>query len=162
MLVKLMPEQVAEYWEVISPYIEDTLPPINSQNGTMTSILSSILMGTMDCWSIVERHSMDDIEDITIYGYVTTTVQSDECSEHKSLLIYSLFTDKTIPVRMIKDGIQTLLKEAKHKGCHNLSAYTEEESILSFTKRFMKASSMEYITIPIKQNIERGEHDEDL
>jgi len=63
---------------------------------------------------------------------------------------------------MIKDGIQTLLKEAKHKGCHNLSAYTEEESILSFSKRFMKASSMEYITIPIKQNIERGEHDEDL
>ena len=51
MLVRLLAEQISEYWETIRYSIESSLPPIaNESYDKMNRLLECLLNESMQCW----------------------------------------------------------------------------------------------------------------
>ena len=145
MLVKLLPANIAEYWDIIKYAAENSLPPIVWENqNTMNNILESLLSDRMQCWVSYkeEGHKID--------GVVITTVSEDLASGSKNLLIYCLYafgdTDKDTWV----EGWTALSKYGKSLGCHRMVAYTEEPKMVQITWKLGGDARYTFCTLPIE------------
>jgi hypothetical protein len=132
MLTKLIPSQVAQFWNVIKYSLEQSLPPIAGDSPErMNRILASCLSGTSDVWVSYER--TDD--NVKFNGIAVTRILFDDVSYTRSLLIYSLFGYGKFETREWLLGLKSLADYAKSKRCSQIVAYTDNQQIVSLVKR---------------------------
>ena len=144
MLVRLTPEQVAEYWEGIKFAVEESLPPVAVEKpGTLNRILEAMLVGIIQAWVSLRR------EDKKVVALVTTTVADDNISRTKSLLIYSTYAFEQSEKSDWIEGFAALSKFAKGMKCDNITAYSNEADILKIAQ-YYNPEMTTYIRFPLR------------
>ena len=141
MLVKLLPDQISRYWQVISHAIEVAAPPIvHCSPNRMNNILQALLEDRMQCWLITEPN---EDKGISILGLVVTTVTEDYCSGTKNLLVYALYSysDRLIPKATWEDFYETLKKFGKSQGCCQIAGYTNNPAIIRIVRDILKGNT---------------------
>jgi hypothetical protein len=129
MLVQLLPDQVAKYWEQVKFAVQSSFPPTTvAEDVNLNKVLESLLSGSLVAWVSVDKESRK------IVAIVTTTIMEDACSSTRNLLIYSLFGVSNIGKENWTDGYETLMKYAKSKGCRHLVGFTRVELIKKLAK----------------------------
>ena len=148
MLLRMLPEQVARYWDSIKTNIETALPPIAGDNKErLNNILASILAGRIVCW-----FSFRKLEDNKIQptGLVTTQVIVDEATLTKSLLIYTLHSpDDSLGEDGWREGYEALKEYGRSVGCDRVTAYSDDPRIIAMTERFGGNADYRFISVPI-------------
>ena len=117
MLIRMTPEKIAEFWAILKPAIAESLPPIAAQaESTMFNMLTRMVSAEMQCWVSVRDNTIID-------GVVVTGVAEDFFSGSLSLLIYAFYSSRMGKESWL-EGVETLKKYARGKGCTMLSAYS--------------------------------------
>lgn len=133
MLTKLLPEQVAKFWDVIKYAVEQSLPPIVSEHpDKMNRILASALSGQVDVWASYLRGE----ESIKFEGIALTRILYDDVSDTKNLLLYCIYGYNEPDRSSWLEGLKALVKYAKAKRCLQIVAYTEFPRIVELARRF--------------------------
>lgn len=146
MLVKLIPEQVSRAWPDIKFAIEQSLPPVvGMQSDRMSNILRGILTEDVVVWSLVNTKDDNKIAAIGL-----TTFTFDGASGTKSMLIYCIYGYGVPVPGLWKDGFKTLEKYAKSKGCHRITAYSSEKSIIKYAKALGAEAKYTFISFPLE------------
>ncbi len=144
MLIRVFPNQIADEWPAIRKAIENSLPPLSSgAEERMDNILASLLGGYLHCW-----YSYDTKTD-KLDGIVTTTITSDEVSGITHLLIFSVL-GFNISRRSWLEGLRTLIKFARGKGCKDVVAYSNMDSVINFVKALGGKTDFKYLEIPLE------------
>jgi hypothetical protein len=130
MIIKLLPEQIAENWDVIRFGFMSTHPaymkvtPVQIRN-----ILSNLLGGMVQCWFILEEGAKE------ISGFVLTAVVEDYISGTKSLNIYDLYSYKQFSPDVWSSGMVALKEFATANNCINLTAQTDIPQVVEIAKK---------------------------
>ena len=125
-LVKLTKEQVTDYWEVIKPAIELSIPPtVKRTPDYMVNILWAILMEKIDCWVLLSKPDGGDM-----YVIGTTAITIDEATGQRNLLIYSLYgMVDNVPKDVWLEGFESLRKQAKAMKCASITGLTNVKRV---------------------------------
>lgn len=146
-LLKLLPEQVTKYWELLSPMIESTLLPIVGEDvGRMNSILGSILSGNMD---VVQFFDLVD-DEVTVKGFAVVSVIISVDWTEKQLLVYSIYGYETVGKRSIIEGLKLLIEYAAGEECSSLVAYTNLRGLIEYTKRLGGNADYTFIKLGVR------------
>ena len=131
MLTKLLPDQVAKFWDIIKFAVEESLPPIIGENpDKMNRILSSILSGKTQCWASYRR----DGENTTFEGIALTKVIYDDASDTRNLLIYTVYAYNISAKESWVDGLLSVVKYAAAQKCSQIVSYTSEPYLVKKAK----------------------------
>lgn len=149
MLLRLMPDKISEYWEMIKLALHETLPPVVEESPEkLNRIFEALLEGDMHCW--VSAH--EDDGHAIFEGIIVTGVLNDSYSMTKSLLIYTVYMFTKNSTGMSWDeGIEKLLLFAKGLGCYRVIAYTQNELIANFIERAGGDVSWKFLSLPVSQ-----------
>lgn len=146
MLIKLLPEQVAERWDLIRFALSESLPPVViSGPHTYNNILTTALCERMQVWFGVSEKDGKRTLDVII----VTTRAEDAVSGSASLLIYSMYAFSQLAPRDWQEYYEALSKYAKSVGCGSMSAYTENIKIINAAMQIRGSKQEVYLTIPI-------------
>ena len=142
MLVKLLPSQVVDNWEVLSYGIQQALPPITYESPKrMQKILESIMLNEMHVWVGLNN-------DQKIEGVIITCPIYEKNSDVNDLLIYTLYGYENLSYEVIKEGIATLKSYAKSKGMKRITAYSNVDSVIRLFQALGGQEEWKYISIP--------------
>ncbi len=132
MLTRLLPEQIAEHWDIIKYAIDQSLPPIVTDHpDKMNRILSSALSGGTTVWvSYTKVKEMNRFEAV-----ILTKFLFDDVSNTKNLLIYSLFGYEVIDKESWMQGLEGIAKFAKARGCSKIVAYTDQPHVIDLVNK---------------------------
>lgn len=126
LLLKILPEQVSERWEVFAPLIEKSLPPtVTNRRLRMSNVLRSILTEDLVVWVFYDQQRQERY-------VVTTIVRTDEVTLGKDLLIYSFTGLGQVTPDEVMEGIEVLKKYAKDNGCKTIIAYSADDRVVQF------------------------------
>lgn len=127
LLLKILPEQVSDKWEVFAPLIELSLPPtVYNRRLRMANVLRSVLVGELQVWIYIDEQKNERF-------IMSTVEQLDRVSLSKSLLIYS-FTSlvgqlKPIELERSFEKLKTYAKSIK---CQSIIAYVDDVRVKKF------------------------------
>lgn len=146
MVVKLLPEQISEYWEVVKYAIENSLPPIaNEASDKMNRILESLINDSMQCWVMYkEENEVRRLQVVCI-----TSLLQDFCSGTNNLLIYSLFGFSEVTEDEWKDGFEILSIWGRSFRCSRIIAYTDVDRIKEIVSKLGGESKYSLVSIPL-------------
>ena len=147
MLVKLTPDQVNKYWELISFSIRESLPPIAmGAEDRMSRILVSAMTGGLDVWMSMVKKTMQ------VDGVATTCVTRDDNSEIRNLLIYSVYgMGEGFVKNSWMSALKTFKDYARGLGCSRIIAYTDEDSIKKFAEILGGETRYTFISFPVDE-----------
>jgi len=144
MIVKLLPNQIADAWDMIRAGVLISLPPIVEPNQiVLKNILTRLLCGDLQCWAIQEVGILK--------GHALTYIATDTHSKSKTLNIYSLYTEHSIQPDSWQGIVDSLMEFGKANKCFRLAAYTRVADIVSIAKRFGFNADYSYIIKDIKE-----------
>lgn len=126
--VKVAPEQVEKLWDIVSPAIENSLPPTSSEKNDMRmfNLKRSILAEAMDCW-IAFKDNNPWI--LTILGY-----HYDPFTNDKNLLIYALEGFSYVSFDSWARLFKHIRAQAKDKDCNKIIAYSSLPRVTDIAK----------------------------
>jgi len=150
--VKLLPEQVANAWELIKTAAEESLPPTSGAHPDRTNrLLSMCLSGKVTVWFSYSK----DEEDKKFEGLVLTNVIYDEPSGTKQLLIYVLWGN-LISKDAWKLGIDGLIKYAKSIGCSEIIAYTQKKFVVKVAESLGADTSWHLLRFDVNKSVKKS------
>lgn len=124
MLIKVLPSQVDRYWDTLRPDLIKTLPMETRVSDTrLQNIYTSLLTGETDLWLAVDK--IGPKGEWGLAAIVMTNIMYDEPTDVTSLRIYGMVsvTKAKVDPNLYRDGIDTLRKHARAKGCQQLIAH---------------------------------------
>ena len=152
LVVKLLPEQISAFWDVIKFAIEESLPPIVSDHpDKMNRILSASLRGTIDVWAEYVKEG----ENVKFEGIALTQMLYDEPSETKNLLIYCLYGYGPIDPGSWARTLVVISKYAKEKGCSQIVTYTSVPHLISLAKGLGADTDYTFISFNVDETIKK-------
>lgn len=147
MLVKLLPDQVSKFWDVIKYAVEQSLPPIVGEApNKMQNILSGCLSGKVDVWASYEKEG----EKRKFEGIALTKVLHDDASMTNNLLIYCIYGYNGISSSSWRQGLISLLKYAYRIKCNQIVAYTEVPELIDLVKKLGGEAKYTFISFNVK------------
>ena len=148
MINKLLPEQISNLWEIIKYAVEQSLPPIVTENeDNMNNILSSALSGKIDVWVSYEKTDKGN----KLEGVMLTNFLFDEVSKRRNLLIYCLYGYNNVGFKSWIEGLQTLTKYAKSRDCGQIIAYTDVPYMIDLTRKLGGEAKYTFCSFNVKQ-----------
>ena len=149
MLTKLLPDQIAKFWDIIKYAVENSMPPTANWTPNMSSkVLTSLLCGKSQCWiSYIMKEDQRILE-----GVVVTEILHDHVSDTKNLLIYCIHGYSESQKSSWLDGLKTLVKFAASRRCKNIVGYTDVPSIINIVKRFGGETEFTFVSLPLSKN----------
>ncbi len=144
-LSQLLPDQIANSWDVTKRAIEASTPPTTTWTPNMLNkILTSLLCGRAQCWfGYTVKGDNRKLEAVLV-----TSILYDDISDTRNLLIYSLFSygiDRGSWIGIFR----TLVKYAAAKNCKRIVAYTSEPGIINLAKKLGGETSQTFISLPL-------------
>jgi hypothetical protein len=120
MIVRLIPDQIAKFWELIKGAIAASVSKEYEVSGNLlNNSLKNLLTGTSQAWLV-----MDEQNGKPIVGVVVTYITDDPMGEQRNLVIYALFGFQIVDDSIWLDGIDKLKEFARANGCKQLVGYT--------------------------------------
>jgi hypothetical protein len=152
MLVRLMPDQISKFWDVIKFAIEQSLPPIAGESpNKMENILMSALDGSIEVWASYTKSA----ESNKFEGIVLTEMLYDRPSRTKNLLLYCLYGYEDVDKQSWVSGIVTLAKYAISRGCTQIVTYTDIPYMISLAKSLGAEAKYTFISFDVKEMIKK-------
>jgi hypothetical protein len=132
MLVKLLPDQIARYWELIRwGLTEGGREDLLAKKDKLNNILEALLVDRMQCWWYV----IDDGEkDSKVISSVITSTQYDYTEKRENLCIFSVFGFEDIDKSWWHDGMQTIENYARGRGYGKLVGYTDNVFLIRLAR----------------------------
>lgn len=131
-LIKLLPEQLVKFWDMIRFAIAETFIPREScTNEHLQAILTNLLSGKAQCWM---GFKMVDGERKFV-GFIITRIGIEEAIKEKVLFIDSVYAYESTTEELIKESMQTMEKFAIANECKTLASITESDRILHLAQR---------------------------
>ena len=144
-ITKLNPEQIMRYWSEIKECINSSLPPLVKDNDqSMLKIQENLLVGKLECWIGSEAGDASKI-----YAVATTCFVTDEISETKNLLVYTLATVNPHSQELWTKARDILSRYGKSKNCSNIIAYSNLREVENIINKLGGDSSWKILYIPI-------------
>ena len=146
MLLRLMPEQAAEQWDVIKGSIRNAPPPTTEMTPErMNNILEGLLIGSITCWISYKRTDDGPIPEAAIL----TTVTKEPISGMRSLLIYLAHGFRKPEGRTWTEGFDALRKHAKSVGCSRIIAYSNFSVLAKIVEKLGGDASYKMLILPV-------------
>lgn len=132
MLIKLLPEQVAKFWDMLRYAIAETFMPRNScTNEHLQAILANLLSGKMQCWM-----GFKEVEgERKFIGFIVTRLSEDPAIKERTLFIENIYAFQAVPEELLFSAQAILEKFAIKNNCKSLVGLTESERIVTLAKR---------------------------
>ena len=152
MLVKLLPEQISKFWDVIKYAIEQSVPPIAGEHpNKMNNILMAALEGSIDIWASYRKDkNVNKFEAI-----VVTEILYDVPTRTRNLLIYCVYGYSDIGEKSWIDGVRAIAKYAASKRCNRMVAYTEVPYIVDLVSRLGADTRYTFISFYVKDVLKK-------
>ena len=147
MLIKLGTQDVTKLWGELKRAAVASIPPTTSNLEQHTNnVLAAIMRGDIDCWVIVSREGDPKR---AAKGVVFTGLVVDSFSMTKNMLINGVFSYERIDMSLWADGLETLRKDAKRKGCHLIIGYTSIPRMIDIVKSLGGNTETTLITLEV-------------
>ena len=128
MLVKLSVDGVTKLWGELKRAAVMAVPPnVSDLEEHTNNVLAAILRGDLECWIIADEEGSPDRR---AKGIAFTGTVMDSFSMTKNLLIYGVFSYERVSMRLWREGLETLRKEAEKRGCRYIIGYTSEPRMI--------------------------------
>lgn len=146
MLVRLLPDQIARFWDIIKYAVEESLPPVVSKDiDNMQNVLTGCLDGSLEVWaSYSKKDNVTKLE-----GIILTQFIFDRATKTKNLLIYCLYGYNQFSKDSWTSGIESLKKYAKAKGCSQIVAYSDVPLIINLAKQLGADTKYTFISFDL-------------
>lgn len=128
MLVKLLPNQISERWDLIKFAIQESTPEITEYG--IVVILENLLCDIMQCWLEVEERDGT----IKLLGVVVTSVYTDSFFQQNVLRICVLYTYTDLPMHIWGASLESLRNYARGRECYKIEAYTDRAEFEALIK----------------------------
>jgi len=155
MLTKMLPEQIAKFWDIIKFAVEQSLPPVAGEHpDKMNRILASALSGKAEVWASYTRGS----ESTKLEGIAVTRILYDDVSGTRSLLIYCIYGYTAISKNSWLHALEVMAKYAKSRGCQKMTAYTELPYLVSIARHLGADTRYTFVSFnvdEITQNLDK-------
>ncbi len=150
MLIKLLPDQIAKFWDIIKYAIEQSLPPIVADSpDCMNRILSAALSNRVDVWASYQRNNGN----VRLDGVGLTKTLYDDVSDTKSLLIYCLYGYTQVDRSSWPEALEVITKYAKSKGCTQLVAYSEFYNVIELARHMGADTKYTFISFDLNKTV---------
>jgi len=133
MLLRLLPEQIPQYWDEIKEGILRTIPVGIPDRAA--KILNKLLLGTAQCWLSYHRGGNETRDGVVMDAVIITVIVEDQVHDVLNLDIYALWSIDTTRRSSWIEGIEALKKYARKKGCSRIIGRSNVESILEFVRK---------------------------
>ena len=133
MMIRLIPEQVSKFWDIIKYALED-FPPASIEvrdANWINNILISAMDGSIQVWASYDRLE----EGINFKGIVITSIEVDKFVKQKNLLIYYVYMFNSMSVANWTEGLDVVRKYAKSRKCSRVLAYSNIPEIINISKK---------------------------
>lgn len=152
MLTRLLPEQISSFWDIIKYAIEESLPPVVGEHpDKINRILSSLLSGKSQCWASYVRNG----ESSKFEGIVITKILYDDVSDTRNFLIYCLYGYNPVNRTSWLNGLKSLAKYAKSKGCSQIVGYSEIDFIIKLADRLGGNTDFRFISFNVNEIVQK-------
>lgn len=146
MLVRLLPDQVAKFWDIIKYAVEESLPPTVSKNiDNMQNVLIGCLDGSIEVWASYLKKD----DNIKLNAVMLTQFLYDKSTKTKSLLIYCIYGYNNITRDFYIEGLDILKKYAKARGCTQIVAYSDVPLIINLAKQLGAETKYTFISFDL-------------
>lgn len=124
MIIRLEPEQIAGFWDILKFGIAKAARTDLIVNGeSLNNVLKNLLSGQSQAWLVFQ-----DLENgRDILGIVVTYIGIDGMSETRNLIVYALYGFKPAEDAIWIESIEKLGIFARDNNCQNLIGYTTSE-----------------------------------
>lgn len=147
MLVKLLPDQISKFWDVIKYAVEQSLPPVVGESpNKMQNILASAMDGSIDVWASYEKTDKNKFE-----GIVLTEFLHDKGSRTNNLLIYCLYGYNDVSNESWVSGLESIIKYASGRKCNQVVAYSDNPHIIKIVKRLGGEAKYTFLSFNVKE-----------
>lgn len=140
MLIRLMPEQVAEWWPRIVSLIRNYVGHLDEHH--MAQVLQSIYAGVMQCWFCYDSHGETEGDPCLI---VLTALRFDLACDLRELEIYVLVGISPMSDSLWVDGLKTLKKFADSEKCWRVIGHTDNARIIKLVDGVLGGESNERV-----------------
>lgn len=152
MLTKLLPEQIAAFWDIIKYAIEESLPPIAGEHpDRLNRILTSLLCSGTECWVSYNRQESNP----KFEGVALTKILYDDATDTKSLLIYCIYGYDPIHKNSWLEALRAITKYAKSKKCSQIVAYTEYPYIIKLAKLHGGDTRFTFLSFNVDESVQK-------
>lgn len=145
-LLRLQPDQVSRYWDILRFAISVSIPPITRITDRFyVKCLEMILAGKMQAWVQLEK-----VTAVRIKAVVITELIADPIGGEKSLLLFAgttFVTDSSI--KDWKKGLDSLRLFAKANKCTSISAYSANPHFITMLKRIGFVAEYTFATVDL-------------
>lgn len=129
MIIRLVPEQVAEYWDIIkhcacqTNNISEALAPEYCNN-----LFQQLLLERYQVWAGIATEDGQK----KFIGMLITALIKNDLSGGNSLLMYGIYAYRLIDDNMLREGLSAIKQFAKAENCDNIFGFTNNERLLKF------------------------------
>mgnify|MGYP000856885733 CR=1 FL=1 len=123
MLVRILPVQTSDYWDLIKGDIAASMPPIADWGPyDPNQVLYALMVGAMHLWVFTDKEQ-------TPKGFITTSILKD-VSGVGTLMIYNVIVVKNDAKGDWEADYKTLKDFALSRGCAKIGAFVANRKIL--------------------------------
>ncbi len=128
MLVKLLPNQIIKYWDLLKPGIGDALQQLDGNlPERLNEILGDLLIERMQCWVYVK--------DENIITALVTALMEGFAGDKNKLVVYAMYAFEEITDEDWIDGFATLSKFALSRDCEYVVGNTDRKGLAKTIER---------------------------
>jgi hypothetical protein len=132
MLIKLLPEQLVKFWDMLRFAIAETFVPRNScTNLHLRTILASLLSGKSQCWIAFKM-----IEDKrTFVGFIVSRIAVEPAIGEKVLSLDTVYAYQGVPEEILFESMKVLESFALKNNCSAITGMTESDRTAKLAKK---------------------------
>jgi len=118
MIVRLMPEQVSGFWNLIKTGVIDIGNRMTPGNWNIANnVFNRCLAGLMQIWLCSEELEGKP----NFVGFFITAIETDKIDDSRNLNISYTYAFKTVSDELIKEAVEVVNKYAKEDKCNNIT-----------------------------------------
>lgn len=147
MLVKLLPQQIADRWDTLRSVLYQVLPPsIPLDESILKNALEAALLDKLHVWML---YSFSNDGRAHTDAIVFTTFVEERITKTRSLLIFALYGSPNGNPKDWFSGLETLRKFARAQGCSSITAYSDVRAAIELAKRLGADVSNRFIILEV-------------
>jgi hypothetical protein len=131
MVIKMLPEQITKAWPYLKHGLQATKPAMMTlSDDGYNNILKNLLVGTLQCWAIVDQAAED-----SFCGFFLTMISDDYVTGTKFMNVYDLFSFKPLQPGMLESCMEAGIEFAKSNNCNTIVAYSDIPYIIDIARK---------------------------
>ena len=139
MLVRVLPNQLKDHWELIDKAIVSAFP--DTAMVMKTALVRDLMLENAVCWFYMEQ-------DIILAVFISR-INNDYAVGRKTLTIVAAYGLEKLTPKVFIDSFKTAQAYGKGEGCKFLDFYTDNPRILEYANMFEAAWKSTYLQLKL-------------